>query len=297
MAVKSIRQIIIGIKGAGEMASAIAHRLYMANIRKLFMMEIQNPCAVRRKVSFCEAIHKGSQTIEGVEAMLSGSVEKIEEIWNRGKIAVVVDPEWTAIEKIKPDVIVDAILAKKNLGTKLTEATLTVGLGPGFLAGDDVHMVIETNRGHNLGRIITSGRAEPNTGIPGNIGGYTKQRVFRSANPGIFKASLNIGDHVRQGDIVGVVEDKEVRAKIDGVIRGLIRSNTKVPQGLKLGDIDPRGDVSYCSTISDKARAVAGSVLESVCRIFLNSPESGRSGGAILGDRLHMKDEGLFGEK
>jgi len=272
---KSISQIIIGIKGAGEMASAVACRLYMANIRKIFMMEIPNPRAVRRKVSFCEAIHEGRHDIEGVEAILSGSVEKIEEIWRSGKIAVVVDPEWTAIEKIKPDVIVDAILAKKNLGTKLTEATLTVGFGPGFVAGNDVHMVIETNRGHNLGRIITSGKAEPNTGIPGNIGGYTRQRVLRSANPGIFKAGLDIGDQVKQGDIVGVVEDKEVRAKIDGVIRGLIRSDTKVTKGLKLGDIDPRGDASYCSTISDKARAVAGSVLEAVCRIFLNLPESG----------------------
>ncbi len=288
----SVHQLIIGIKGAGEMASAIACRLYMANIRKIFMMEVQHPIAVRRGVSFCDAIYEGHKVVEGVEAISEiklvgretdapnddriirdrNRYSLFQRAWGEGKIVVVADPEWQVIECIHPHVIVDAILAKKNLGTRMKEAPLVIGLGPGFVAEKDVHMVIETNRGHQLGRIITDGKAEPNTGIPGNIDGFTIQRVLRAPASGIFQTTRKIGDMVERGYIIGKVNDRkmqtEVIAPVEGVIRGLIRKETRVSKGLKIGDIDPRGDKTYCYTISDKARAIAGSVLEAVLRRF-----------------------------
>lgn len=264
----SIRELSIGIKGAGEMASAIAWRLHMANIRKIFMMEIPRPLAVRRGVCFCEAIHEGCKTVEGVEALRADRVDDIGQIWDKGKIAVLVDPEWISRKKLRPDVILDAIVAKKNLGTTRMDAGLVIGLGPGFVAGSDVHVVIETNRGHNLGRIITSGSAEADTGVPGDIGGYTEERVLRAPDGGVFLTGKAIGDSVKRGEVVGEVAGREIRTRIDGVIRGLIRSDIKVAQGMKLGDIDPRGDRRYCYTISDKARAIAGSALEAVLRVY-----------------------------
>lgn len=263
---RSIRELSIGIKGAGEMASAVAWRLYMANLRKVFMMEIPRPLAVRRGVCFCEAIYDRCKTVEGVEAIRADRIDDVGQIWNEGKIAVLVDPGWTSREKLRPDVILDAILAKKNLGTTRTEAGLVIGLGPGFVSGSDVHMVIETNRGHNLGRIITTGSAEADTGVPGDIGGYTKERVLRAPAGGVFRAGKALGELVKTGDVVGEVAGVEIRTMIGGVIRGLIRSDIMVTEGMKLGDIDPRGDRSYCYTISDKARAIAGSVLEAILR-------------------------------
>lgn len=262
-----IHRLIIGIKGAGEMASAIAWRLYMANIRRIFMMEIPYPTAIRREVCFCEAIHEGSQTVEGVEAIRSDNAEDIRMAWDNGKIAVIDDPQWSAINEIRPDVVADAILAKKNTGTCKDEAQLVIGLGPGFVAGDDVHFVIETNRGHNMGRIITSGSAEPDTGVPGAIRGFSKERMLRAPVSGIFQAERAIGDIVKKGEVVGTVEGVEIEAKVNGVIRGIMRSGIRITKNFKLGDIDPRGDAGYCYTISDKARAVAGSVLEAVLRV------------------------------
>jgi len=261
-------ELTIVIKGAGEMASAVAWRLYMANIQKILMLETDNPLAVRREVSFCEAVHDGQKTVENVEAVKVQGLADIYQAWERGNIAVASDPQWHLLEKIDSNLVVDAILAKRNLGTRKKEADLVIGLGPGFSAGNDVHMVIETNRGHNLGRIITAGSAEPNTGIPGSIGGFAEERVLRAPIDGQFIARRSIGDHVKAGDIVGFVMKAEVRTKIGGVIRGLIRSDTSVTKGLKLGDIDPRGQQQYCFTISDKARAIGGSVLEAVMRVF-----------------------------
>jgi len=263
-----LHQITIGIKGAGEMASAVAWRLFQARIRRIFMMEIARPIAVRRAVSFCEAVYEGSQRVEDLEAILIDSPAEIESVWGENKIPVLVDPEWLTLSEVRPEVVIDAILAKQNLGTHLSEAPLVIGLGPGFTAGRNVHLLIETNRGHNLGRVITSGAAEPNTGIPGNIGGFSGQRVLRSSAAGIFKSARAIGDQVKTAEVVGAVAGVEVRAEIDGVLRGLIRSGTRVPPGLKLGDIDPRNDPAYCYTISDKGRAIAGSVLEAIMRKY-----------------------------
>ena len=250
------------------MASAVAWRVYMSNIRWILMLETDLPLAVRREVSFCEAVHDGSKTVEGVEATRVDQDAGVREVWAQGKIAVAADPEWKMLNHLQPNVVIDAILAKKNLGTHSHEAQLVIGLGPGFVAGQDVHYVIETNRGQNLGRILSTGSAEPNTGIPGDIGGYTEERILRAPCNGEFKAECSIGNVLKKGDRIGTVASDAVYANIDGVVRGLIRSPATIPQGLKIGDIDPRGNVAHCHTISDKARAISGSVLETILRAF-----------------------------
>jgi xanthine dehydrogenase accessory factor len=263
-----LNELIVAIKGAGEMASAVAWRIYMSNIRQILMLETPSPLAVRREVSFCEALYDGRQTIEGVEACKADKDTDVRKVWTQGKIAVTVDPEWKILDQLQPNVVIDAILAKKNLGTRMSEAPLVIGLGPGFVAGQDVHIVIETNRGHNLGKILTSGSAAPNTGIPGSIDGYTEERVLRAPCDGEFNTRCTIGDLVKKDDVIATVAEDAVRAKIDGLLRGLIRSSAPVRRGLKLGDIDPRGDADYCHTISDKARAISGSVLEAILRVY-----------------------------
>jgi xanthine dehydrogenase accessory factor len=263
-----LSELIVVIKGAGEMASAVAWRIYRANIRQILMLETTSPLAVRRAVSFCEAVHDGHQTVEGVEASRMDNPSDIRACWQKGNIAVSVDPEWKLLAGFRPDVVIDAILAKDNLGTAMDEAPLVIGLGPGFVAGQDAHMVVETQRGHHLGKIITTGSAEPNTGIPGSIGGFTEERVLRAPCDGEFKAICSIGDSVKTGTQIGTVAVEVVTARIDGVLRGLIRSATQVHKGLKIGDIDPRGDAQFCHTISDKARAISGSVLEAILRVY-----------------------------
>jgi xanthine dehydrogenase accessory factor len=266
--IPKLSELTVVIKGAGEMASAVAWRFYMANIRRVLLLEIDQPVAVRRKVAFCEAVYDGRQTVEGVEAVKADGSEAVHELWSLGKLAVCVDPRWELLKAMRPDVLVDAILAKRNLGTALTDAPLVVALGPGFFAGQDAHMVIETNRGHNLGRIITCGSAEPDTGVPGPIGGQTEKRILRAPAAGVFQACRQIGNVVRAGETVGFVDGTAADARLDGVLRGLIRSSCHVTPGLKIGDIDPRKAVEYCTTISDKARAVAGAVLEAVLRMY-----------------------------
>jgi len=263
-----LNQLVVGLKGAGEMASGIAWCLYQANIRKLFLMEIPEPLAVRREVCFSEAVLHGKKTVEGVQAVRSEAVQATRRAWEQGQLAVIVDPKWAMIEQMRPHVVVDSILAKRNLGTRMEEAPLVIGLGPGFTAGGDVHMVIETNRGHNLGRIILEGCAEANTGVPGDIGGYAGERVFRSPVRGRFTARAEIGDRVRRGDLLGDVDGHEVRAEIDGMVRGVIASGCQVSAGLKLGDIDHRGEGSHCRTISEKSRAMGGAVLEAILRVY-----------------------------
>jgi len=269
-----LTDIVIVIKGAGEMASAIAWRLYMAHFKKILMLDTDHPVAVRRQVSFCEALHIGSQTVEGVSAISASTVEDIHAAWRLEKIAVAADPQWLLLQQVKPQVVVDAILAKKNLGTRMEHAELVIGLGPGFTAGLDVHMVIETNRGHDLGRIITAGCAEANTGEPGAIDGHTGERVLRAPAAGYFQTQRSIGDVVTAGEVIGTVAGQTVTSRIDGVLRGLLRPDTKVTRDLKIGDVDPRGREQFCDTISEKARAIGGSVLEAILRIF-NTADAG----------------------
>jgi xanthine dehydrogenase accessory factor len=259
----SIENITVLIKGGGEMASGVAHRLTRCHF-KVCMTEIPHPQAVRREVSFCEAVHDGAKTVEDLTARLVDSYDRIAGIWDTGKIPIMVDPEAKVKDFLRPAILVDAILAKKNVGTKITDAPLVVGLGPGFYAGRDVHLVVETMRGHNLGRVISDGEAESNTGIPGEIAGFTTERVLRAPSKGTLSTLRKIGDSVEPGEVVAYVDDLPVRAQIKGVVRGLLRDGTSVWKGMKTGDIDPRGITESCYTISDKARAVGGGVLEGI---------------------------------
>jgi len=268
-----INELIIIIKGAGEMASGIAHRLYMAGMKNILMTEIPEPLSVRRMVSFCEAVFEGKMEIEGVSAEHVYGIEDIRSIWKNNKIAVLVDPQWQSVKILKPHVVVDAMMAKRNLGTRKDEAPLVIGVGPGFVTDDDVHIVVESNRGHDLGRTMYKGAAEPYTGIPGQMMAYTKERVLRAPVAGRVKHIRALGDSIVTGDPVLRVDSTALIAPIDGVLRGLIRE-IDVVKDEKVGDIDPRGKVEYCHTISEKARAIGGGVLEAIMHVY-NKPISG----------------------
>jgi len=265
---KNMYELVVLIRGAGEMASGVAHRLHRSHF-KICMIEISHPLAVRREVTFSEAIYEGEKEVEGIRAKLIPKLEEIESVWKQGHIPILIDPDAKKSKNIlKPDVLVDAIMAKKNLGTQVNDAPLVIGLGPGFAAEKDVHIVIETNRGNNLGKMILNGTAEPDTGIPGEIGGYTIERLLRTMKKGIFHPQRSIGERVNKGAVVAVVEDFPVIAKISGVVRGLLRNGVEVKKGMKVGDIDPRGKRELCFTISDKARAIGGGVLEAILYRF-----------------------------
>lgn len=298
------KNLLIICRGAGDLATGIIHRLHRAGHR-VIALETDYPAAIRRQVSFCEAVYDGSAAVEGVTARLVPALtdaetdtetcsgindipaahiasEKwdssaIEAVLEAGEIPLLIDPKGESIELFKPDVVVDAIIAKKNLGTTINMAPLVIGVGPGFTAGQDVHLVIESMRGHNLARIITDGMAQPNTGVPGNIAGFTSERVIHAPAAGYIHDVRKIGDIVQKGDeIARIYPDKEsydnalseyvpVNATITGIIRGLIREGYYFREGFKIADIDPRAsELTNCFTISDKARSIAGSVLEAV---------------------------------
>ena len=260
-------ELKIMIRGAGEQASGIAHRLYRTHMR-VFMTDLAAPLCIRRDVSFCEAVHHGTKEVEGVTARAVASRAEIPRAWEDGVIPVLIDPEGESARTLRPHVIVDAILAKRNTGTRKEQAPLVIGIGPGFHAGEDVHVVIESLRGHNLGRVIYRGPAEPNTGIPGNIGGQTEHRVLRAPADGLFRPVKRIGDMVGPGDTVAFVREAPLTTPIAGVLRGILREGVEVNRGLKVGDVDPRGKVDNCFTISEKARALGGGVLEAILAHF-----------------------------
>ena len=298
------KNLLIICRGAGDLATGIIHRLHRAGHR-VIALETDYPAAIRRQVSFCEAVYDGSAAVEGVTARLVPALadaetdtetcsgindtpaahivsEKwdssaIEAVLEAGEIPLLIDPKGESITLLRPDVVVDAIIAKKNLGTTINLAPLVIGVGPGFTAGHDVHLVIESMRGHNLARIITDGMAQPNTGVPGNIAGFTSERVIHAPAAGYIHDVRKIGDIVQKGDeIARIYPDKEsydnalseyvpVNATITGIIRGLIREGYYFREGFKIADIDPReSELTNCFTISDKARSIAGSVLEAV---------------------------------
>lgn len=298
------KNLLIICRGAGDLATGIIHRLHRAGHR-VIALETDYPAAIRRQVSFCEAVYDGSAAVEGVTARLVPALadaesdtetysgendtpaahivsEKwdssaIEAVLEAGEVPLLIDPKGESIALLKPDVVVDAIIAKKNLGTTIDMAPLVIGVGPGFTAGQDVHLVIESMRGHNLARIITDGMAQPNTGAPGNIAGFTSERVIHAPAAGYIHDVRKIGDIVQKGDeIARIYPDKEsydnalseyvpVNATITGIIRGLIREGYYFRKGFKIADIDPReSEITNCFTISDKARSIAGSVLEAV---------------------------------
>ena len=236
---------VVIIRGGGDLASGTIHRLYRCGYR-LLVLECEKPTAIRRMVSFCEAVYDGQSSVEGA-----------------GEIPLMADTEGTVLKKYRPAALIDAILAKKNLGTTREMADLTVGLGPGFVAGEDVDYVVETMRGHNLARIITKGAAMPNTGVPGIIGGFGKERVLHAPAAGEIHCISKIADIVEKDQVLAWIGDTPVRASLTGVLRGMIRDGFTVPKGMKIADIDPRKEQKKnCFTISDKARCIAGSVLE-----------------------------------
>ncbi len=255
--------MLVLVRGAGDLASGIALRLRHCNMQ-VVMTDLPQPTAIRRTVCFSQAILHGKMQVEDVTAEHADSVEKVADILKRGNIAVLADPKASCIAQLKPDVVVDAILAKRNLGTKITDAPCVIGVGPGFTAGTDCHACVETMRGHTLGRMITSGSPLPNTNIPGLIGGFAGERVLRAPADGIFHQRLQIGDMVQAGDVAGSVNGLPMCCTIGGVLRGLLADGTPVFKGMKAGDVDPRGEKSYCDLVSDKALSIGGGVLEAI---------------------------------
>mgnify|MGYP003517489448 FL=1 len=272
---------LIVVRGAGDLATGTIHRLKKAGFR-LLVLEAEHPAAIRRQVALSEAVYAGSARVEDVEAVRMDVdlaekknrkellEQEMERIWKKDGVPVLVDPAGLSIAALRPAVVVDAILAKKNLGTTKEMAPLVIALGPGFTAGADVDVVIETKRGHNLGRVIRSGSAVPNTGIPGIIGGYGKERVMHAQAEGILRNAASIGDIVEARAVIAEIETENgtvpVEASFSGLLRGLIRDGYPVTKGFKIADIDPRKEeLQNCFTISDKARCIAGSVLEVIC--------------------------------
>lgn len=253
--------MLVLIKGAGDLATGVAYRLHRAGI-DLVMTDIQQPTAVRRTVAFCQCIYDGTTVVEGVTARKVDSAAAAMECIAQGEIPVLVDPQATIRTQLPFDGIVDAILAKYNVNTGKEDAPVVLALGPGFTAGVDCHGVIETKRGHYLGRVIEEGSAIPNTGVPGDVGGYTLQRIIRASRDGVFHPVAHIGDIVKEGDIVANVDGEPVYALMPGTVRGMLPDGLFVKKGMKSGDIDPRCEYDHCFTISDKARAIGGGVLE-----------------------------------
>ena len=255
---------IVVVRGGGDIATGTIHKLFRAGF-KVLILEIEKPSAIRREVAFCEAIYREKMAIEEVTAKLCSSIEEIERCWLNNEIPILIDPNGDIIKKIKPLVVVDAILAKKNCSTNREMAPITIGLGPGFTAGLDVDVVVESMRGHDLGRLIFEGKAMENTGVPGIIAGIGRERVIYSPCSGIIKNICSIGDIVKKGDTIATIDGNDVKATIDGVLRGLIRDGYKVSEKFKIADIDPRlEEQKNCFTISDKARAIGGAVLEAI---------------------------------
>lgn len=257
---------MILIRGAGDIASGIAIRLYRSGLM-LAMTDLERPTSIRRTVCFSEAVIHGVCSVEGVAAEKAASREDADLIWQRGNIPVFADDEGTVLSLLHPDAVVDARLAKVNLDTSISDALIVVAVGPGFTAGKDCHAVVETQRGHYLGRAIYEGSAAPNTGVPGNIGGYTVERIIRAPKAGVFHPLLAIGDQVQANEVVAYVDDEPVTCRISGILRGILPEGTCVHSGMKSGDVDPRCKPEHCLCVSDKALSVGGGVLEALLHL------------------------------
>jgi len=259
---------IVVIRSGGEIGSAVAHKLHRCGF-KVLILETPAPAFIRSEISFGKAVYEGEAVVEEITAVKINTIDEINSSWEKNVIPILIDPDCDVVHRVKPSALVDATLVKRNIGTNKGMAPITIALGPGYEASVDVDVVIETNRGHNLGRLIFEGFSENNTSIPGSIMGYTEERVIRAPIRGKVKNLLVIGDTVKKGQIICCVEDQEVKAQIDGVLRGIIRDGFFVQKGLKIGDIDPRNHKEYCFTISDKGRAIAGAVLEAILYLHL----------------------------
>ncbi|WPC24927.1 selenium-dependent molybdenum cofactor biosynthesis protein YqeB [Brachyspira hyodysenteriae] len=266
---------LVIVRGAGDLATGIVYSLYKAHL-KVIVLDTQYPSSIRRKVALSEAVYDGESKVEDIEAVLVKSYEEALNIIankNYKKIPILIDPNCDILKNIKPTFLIDAIIAKKNLGTNKSMAKYTIALGPGFTAGKDCDIVIETMRGHNLGRMYLEGEAIPNTGIPGNIGGKEAERVIHASSNGIIENVKNIGDFVKEKEVIAYINNNnekiEVLATFDGLLRGIIRDGFKVHKGLKIADIDPRkSEYDNCFTISDKARNLGGSVLTAMMYLY-----------------------------
>ena len=254
------------IRGAGDLATGIALRLWRARMQ-VVMLETAEPTSIRRTVCFSQAVVCGEVTVEDITARMAASPEEALSLLREGIIPVLVDPEANCVPALAPDAVVDAILAKRNLGTRITDAPVVVGVGPGFTAGEDCHAVVETMRGHYLGRVHYSGSAMPNTGIPGLIGGFAGERVLRAPADGVFRQLLEIGAQVKMGDVAGTVGGQPMICTLDGVLRGILADGTPVHKGMKAGDVDPRCELDHCYCASDKAIAVGGGALEAILHL------------------------------
>ncbi len=260
------------VRGAGDLATGIAHRLWKSGFA-VVMLELPKPLVVRRTVSYATAVYEGSIEVESVKAKLCDSPERVNEYLAGKIIPVLIDPQAESLVLLQPSIIVDAIMAKKNTATGIEDAELVIGIGPGFTAGKDVHAVVETKRGHNLGRVFYSGPAAEDTSEPGKIEGYGRERLLRAPSAGIFKPLKEIGDVVGAGDVVATVGQDKICTKIGGLVRGMLYPGLEVTAGMKIGDIDPRGMSVNYHNISDKARAVGGGVLEAILhRYFAGGP-------------------------
>jgi xanthine dehydrogenase accessory factor len=259
--------VLVALKGAGDLATGVIHRLTRAGFA-VMATELPQPTVLRRTIAFAEAVTLGQMTVEGLTAVRASSADEIQEALARGFVPIVVDPDGTMLRQMQPRVLVEATLSKYNSGITPDDAPIVIALGPGYEAGKDVHAVIETNRGHNLGRVYLQGCAEPDTGVPGTIGGYSVERLLRAPRTGMLYGVRQIGDQVQVGETVAVVNSDDgsmpVTAAISGILRGLVRDGLHVSAGMKVGDIDPRAVREHCFTISDKSRAVGGGVLEAI---------------------------------
>ena len=262
---------LIIVRGGGDLATGTIYKLHKCGFPVL-ILETENPSAIRRNVAFSEAVYAGQQTVEAVTCTLAADEDEAMALIKAGNLAMLIDPAGESIALLRPLAVVDAILAKRNLGTHRGMAPVTVALGPGFTAGQDVDAVIETARGHTLGKVFYQGEAAPDTGVPGIIGGYGRERVIHSPATGVIRNVKRITDTVKKGEVIAIVENETgevpVHATIDGLLRGLIRDGYPVTEGFKLADIDPREqEYDNCFTISDKARCIAGGVLEAILHL------------------------------
>lgn len=262
-AIRNLQSVITVVKGGGDLGTGVAWRLARCGFRVL-VTEAPQPTAIRRTVAFASAVYEGSITVDGITARRVEDEAGIRAVWEADEIPVVVDPGAEWVRRLNHPVVVDAIMAKRNTGTRITDAPIVVALGPGFVAGVDCHAVVETSRGHHLGRVILEGSAEPDTGIPGEVGGESARRVLRAPVAGVFRGVRAIGDRVRAGEVVAYVEDTPIVSQLDGVLRGLLHDGLTVQPRMKVGDVDPRTVVAHCFTISDKALAIGGGVLEAI---------------------------------
>ena len=271
--VQWMNENLVIVRGGGDLATGTIYKLARCGF-DVIVFETAQPTVIRRTVSVAQAIFDGKATVEELTAVKASTIDDCRRLLDEDKIPVLIDPDCQSLGELQPEVVVDAIIAKRNIGTAIDMAPIVIGLGPGFYAGRDVHAVIETNRGHHLGRVILDGEAASDTGTPGNIGGYTRERIVRASATGTITNIGDIGDHVDKGQVIARIEGTPVVAPLSGVLRGMIQSGITVDEHMKIGDVDPRDDPEYCGSISDKSRTIAGGVLEAILYLRIKYSKS-----------------------